>query len=183
MTTRGATPLPCLYWPEGKCGSSSDERESAPWEESPVEKRQQSQDSALANAADCGCGSPSSPTAGASNVGALGILLEHKLRTVFAKPTAAGIFLFVNGLILLAGERLRRRDEVRSLATAGSGEPVASPVDGPSRRLDLELELGFVVGVPNQPGEAVAVDAFAEHVFGLVLVNDWNIPAYVLRLR
>jgi undecaprenyl-diphosphatase len=80
-------------------------------------------------------------------VGALGILLEHKLRTVFAKPTAAGIFLFVNGRILLAGERLRRRDEVRALATAGSGEPVASPVDGPSRRLEtLSYREGFIIG-------------------------------------
>ena len=41
-------------------------------------------------------------------------------------------------------------------------------------RLDVELELGFVVGVPEPPGEPVAVEAFAEHVFGVVLVNDWS---------
>jgi fumarylacetoacetase len=45
------------------------------------------------------------------------------------------------------------------------------PVFAPSERLDVERELGFVVGVP---GEAIAVEAFAEHVFGLVLVNDWS---------
>jgi fumarylacetoacetase len=48
------------------------------------------------------------------------------------------------------------------------------PVFGPSRRLDVELELGFVVGVPSRPGEPVPVDRFAEHVFGVVLVNDWS---------
>ncbi len=48
------------------------------------------------------------------------------------------------------------------------------PRYGATRRLDLELELGFVVGVPSRPGEPIAVDEFAEHVFGVVLVNDWS---------
>ena len=42
-------------------------------------------------------------------VGLTGVALEHTFRTVFAKPLAAAVFLFINGLILLAGERLRRR--------------------------------------------------------------------------
>ena len=50
----------------------------------------------------------------------------------------------------------------------------AAPMFGPSRRLDFELELGFVVGVPSELGEPVPVDAFADHVFGVVLVNDWS---------
>ena len=41
--------------------------------------------------------------------GILGLALEHKLRTLFASPTAAAIFLTVNGVILLAVERFRRR--------------------------------------------------------------------------
>jgi undecaprenyl-diphosphatase len=41
-------------------------------------------------------------------VGITGLALEHVFRTVFAKPLAASIFLFINGLILLAGERVRR---------------------------------------------------------------------------
>jgi undecaprenyl-diphosphatase len=41
-------------------------------------------------------------------VGIAGILLEHKLRVLFAKPLAAAIFLTINGVILLVGERLRR---------------------------------------------------------------------------
>ncbi len=42
-------------------------------------------------------------------VGIVGLVFEHSLRTVFAKPIAAAIFLTINGLILLGGERLRRR--------------------------------------------------------------------------
>jgi undecaprenyl-diphosphatase len=83
-------------------------------------------------------------------VGVLGLALEHKLRTVFAKPTAAAVFLFVNGLILFGGEILRRRDEVRALAAVG-GEPAAAPdpgSDGPSRRLDtLNFREGFIIGL------------------------------------
>jgi undecaprenyl-diphosphatase len=41
-------------------------------------------------------------------VGITGLALEHSLRTLFAKPLAAAVFLTVNGVILLAGERLRR---------------------------------------------------------------------------
>lgn len=41
--------------------------------------------------------------------GILGLALEHKLRTLFASPTAAAAFLVVNGILLLAFERLRRR--------------------------------------------------------------------------
>jgi fumarylacetoacetase len=48
------------------------------------------------------------------------------------------------------------------------------PVYGPSVRLDIEAEVGFVVGVPSPLGERVPADRFAEHVFGVVLVNDWS---------
>jgi fumarylacetoacetase len=49
-----------------------------------------------------------------------------------------------------------------------------APVFGPSVRLDVELELGFVVGVPSALGEPVAVDRALDHVFGVLLVNDWS---------
>ena len=49
-----------------------------------------------------------------------------------------------------------------------------APTFGPTRRLDFELEVGFVVGVPTALGESVPVEAFADHVFGVVLVNDWS---------
>ena len=45
---------------------------------------------------------------------------------------------------------------------------------GPTARLDFEAELGFVVGVETVLGEPVAVSRFAEHVFGVCLVNDWS---------
>ena len=49
-------------------------------------------------------------------VGILGLLLEHPVRVALAKPIAAAIFLMVNGCILFAGERWRKRAEVRELA-------------------------------------------------------------------
>ena len=48
------------------------------------------------------------------------------------------------------------------------------PRFGPSRRLDIELELGFVVGVGSRLGEPVPTSVFRDHVFGVVLVNDWS---------
>jgi undecaprenyl-diphosphatase len=59
-------------------------------------------------------------------VGITGLALEHTFRTVFAKPLPAAIFLTVNGLVLLVGERLRRSSEVRKLAVVGGpgdGQP------------------------------------------------------------
>jgi len=49
-----------------------------------------------------------------------------------------------------------------------------TPSFGPTRRLDFELELGFVVGVATDLGASVPVAGFADHVFGVVLVNDWS---------
>jgi fumarylacetoacetase len=49
-----------------------------------------------------------------------------------------------------------------------------APLYGPSKRLDIELELGFVVGVGSSLGEPVSASAFRDHVFGVVLVNDWS---------
>ena len=50
----------------------------------------------------------------------------------------------------------------------------APPAFGPSRKLDFELEMGVVVGVGSQAGKPVAIESVREHVFGLVLVNDWS---------
>ena len=64
-----------------------------------------------------------------------------------------------------------------------SGTPIVRPVGqfrdpdpvfGPTRRLDFEAEVGFLVGVPTAPGERVAVADFDRYVFGVVLVNDWS---------
>lgn len=48
------------------------------------------------------------------------------------------------------------------------------PKFGPSQRLDIEAEVGFVVGVGSESGVPVGLDDFAEHVFGVCLVNDWS---------
>jgi fumarylacetoacetase len=48
------------------------------------------------------------------------------------------------------------------------------PEYGPSVRLDIELEAGFVVGVPSALGEPVPLERALDHVFGMVLVNDWS---------
>ncbi|MFF5178790.1 fumarylacetoacetase [Micromonospora sp. NPDC000316] len=57
---------------------------------------------------------------------------------------------------------------------AGQRASAEGPVTGPSVRLDIEAEVGFVVGVPSPLGSRVSVDDFADHVFGVVLVNDWS---------
>lgn len=75
-------------------------------------------------------------------VGILGLALEHTIRVALAKPLFAAIFLIVNGCILLAGERYRRRSEVRELATREGLNAEGA------RRLDtLEYREAGVIGV------------------------------------
>lgn len=75
--------------------------------------------------------------------GLTGVLLEHPIRTVFAKPYAAAALLIVNGLILFAGERFRRRAEVHQLAVQRGLDEGQD-----SRRLDtLEYREAGVIGL------------------------------------
>jgi fumarylacetoacetase len=72
------------------------------------------------------------------------------------------------GTVVVSGTPIRRPSGQRR-------EPSDdAPVFGPSVRLDIELELGFVVGVPTAIGEAVAVGGALDHLFGVALVNDWS---------
>lgn len=48
------------------------------------------------------------------------------------------------------------------------------PVFGPSKLLDFELEMAFVVGGNNKLGTSVSVDEAEDHIFGMVLFNDWS---------
>ena len=59
-------------------------------------------------------------------VGILGLVLEHQLRTLFAKPLAAATFLTINGLILLGGAWFRRKDRPNPKLhpAAGANRPV-----------------------------------------------------------
>jgi undecaprenyl-diphosphatase len=72
--------------------------------------------------------------------GFAGLLLEHRLRTLLARPMAAAVFLMINGVILFAGERVRRRSAVRELAAREGTTPEGS------RRLDTlqYREAGFI---------------------------------------
>jgi fumarylacetoacetase len=45
---------------------------------------------------------------------------------------------------------------------------------GPSARLDIEAEVGFVVGVPSTSGARLSTADYRSHVFGIVLLNDWS---------
>ncbi len=75
--------------------------------------------------------------------GILGLIpFEHQLRTLTAKPEVAAIFLVVNGCVLLAAERFRRRAEVRELAIRETAKP-----DGARALSTLEYREALVVGV------------------------------------
>jgi undecaprenyl-diphosphatase len=82
--------------------------------------------------------------------GLLGIVLEHPLRTLFSKPLAAAIFLTLNGLVLLVGERIRQRAEVRALAAR------EGLTEEGGRRLDtLDFKEAGIIGV----GQSLALIA------------------------
>lgn len=50
----------------------------------------------------------------------------------------------------------------------------SDPIFGPTTELDFELEVGFFTGPGNRLGEPIPIDSAADHIFGLVLVNDWS---------
>lgn len=72
----------------------------------------------------------------------------------------------------------------RASSVVVSGTPIRRPMGqlkgengpefAPCRRLDLELELGAIVGVPSTMGERVSVDDAEQMIFGYVLLNDWS---------
>ena len=72
-----------------------------------------------------------------------------------------------SGTIVPSGTPVRRPCGQRRGADRGSG-----PTFGPSRRLDFEAEVGFVIGAGSSG--PVPVSDFAEHVFGVFLLNDWS---------
>ncbi len=72
------------------------------------------------------------------------------------------------GTVVVSGTEIRR--------PCGQSRPPGAnlPVFGATGQLDFEAELGFVVGMHSHLGEPVPVERFAEHVFGVCLVNDWS---------
>lgn len=53
-------------------------------------------------------------------------------------------------------------------------DDAAAPTFGPCRLLDYELEIGYVVGAGNALGERINIANWREHLFGLVILNDWS---------
>ena len=70
------------------------------------------------------------------------------------------------GTVVVSGTEVRRPRGQRKV-----GDAIEF---GPSLRLDIEAEVGFVVGVASEPGSPVPIGQFEEHVFGAVLLNDWS---------
>lgn len=50
----------------------------------------------------------------------------------------------------------------------------ALPLFGPTKLFDFELEMGFFIGTPNKLGEPININQAYDHIFGMVLVNDWS---------
>lgn len=72
------------------------------------------------------------------------------------------------GTVVVSGTDVVRPSGQRK----GPGDP--APVFGPSARLDFEVELGFVVGAGSRLGVPVPREQFEQHVFGVVILNDWS---------
>jgi fumarylacetoacetase len=72
------------------------------------------------------------------------------------------------GTVVVSGTGVRRPSGQRKAADADA------PTFGPTRRLDIEAELGFVVGSPTRMGQQVPTSAFEDHVFGVTPLNDWS---------
>ena len=70
------------------------------------------------------------------------------------------------GTVVVSGTPVRR--------PSGQRRGADGPTFGPSERLDIELEMGFVVGVSSEIGSRVTVSEAADHIFGFGLVNDWS---------
>ena len=75
--------------------------------------------------------------------------------------------------VVVSGTDIRRPKGQSRPPDQGVDTP-RSPVFGPSRSLDFELEMGFFVGPGNELGRPIPPEAAPEHIFGLVLVNDWS---------
>ena len=73
-----------------------------------------------------------------------------------------------SGTVVVSGTPITRPQGLRRTSVGGAVEY------GPSQRLDIEAELGFVVGVPSELGTPVSLKDLADHVFGVCLVNDWS---------
>lgn len=122
-------------------------------------------------------------------VGLLGLLLEHSLRTLFAKPGAAAVFLFINGLLLAGAEVLRRR-QVAQAANAHSAENTKQISDlsyADAGAIGLAQSLALLAGI-SRSGVAMVGGLFRglDHEdsakFAFLLATPVILAAGVLKL-
>ena len=70
--------------------------------------------------------------------------------------------------VVLSGTDIRR--PLGQILPPGQEQPIFAP----SQQLDFELEMGFFIGPGNALGEPIRIERAPEHIFGMVLVNDWS---------
>ncbi len=69
--------------------------------------------------------------------------------------------------IILSGQPIHRPQ--------GQTKPVdGDPIYGPCRLLDFELEMAFIIGKESRLGDRISTDQAGDHIFGMVLFNDWS---------
>lgn len=70
--------------------------------------------------------------------------------------------------VIVSGTDIRR--PLGQTMADGAG----SPDFGPSKVLDYEIEMGFIIGTGNRQGEPIPITRAEDHIFGLCVVNDWS---------
>ena len=100
-------------------------------------------------------------------VGLVGVALEHTFRVVFAKPEAAAVLLFINGLILLAAEALRRsairRKQAATQAAGRTAQAFARPGTARTAAVGAGPAQAADSGYPTAPMPAVGMGQPASH--------------------
>lgn len=71
-----------------------------------------------------------------------------------------------SSVVLSGTDVIRPRGQVKPKDSA--------PEFSASHQLDFELEMGFFVGAGNELGEPISIENAHEHIFGMVLLNDWS---------
>ena len=72
------------------------------------------------------------------------------------------------GTVVASGTKVTRPQGL--FLRAGGVEPTFAPTE----KLDFELEVGFITGPGPSLGQPIPIDEASDHIFGLVLVNDWS---------
>ncbi len=97
-----------------------------------------------------------------------------------------GFSYFINVHIFLSRKYLPVGYHGRASSVVVSGTPIRRPVGqscpaddkppifGPCKLLDFELEMAFLVGTGNTLGSPIPIEKAQDHIFGLVLMNDWS---------